>query len=80
VKDQKHGPAIVRSVGGDGAVPRAAYGGARGPIRNLQRSETWSVDGHEPFVPLRRKALDLLEIQDRWIAFANDCHSLALFG
>src|SRR3984885_4416440 len=26
---QKHGPAIVRSVGGDGAVPRAAYGGFR---------------------------------------------------
>jgi hypothetical protein len=43
-KDQKHGPAIVRSVGDDGAVHRAAYGG-RSPIRNCQRSRNFQSMG-----------------------------------
>jgi len=79
VKDQKHGPAIVRSVGDDGAVHRAAYWGAQ-PDPKLPAQPKLSVDRHKPFVPLRRKVLDLLEIQDRWIAFADDCRPLAFFG
>jgi hypothetical protein len=39
VKDQKHGPAIVRSVGVTGPCIGPLIGG-RGPIRNRQRSET----------------------------------------
>src|ERR1700722_20048785 len=74
---QKHGPAIVRSVGGDGAVPRTDYGGTRSdpklPAANL-------ADGHESFVPLRCKTLYLLKTEDRRIAFTNDGRSLALFG
>jgi hypothetical protein len=71
---KKHGPAIVRSVGGDGAVPRADYGGTR-PDPKLSAN---LVDGHELFVPLRCKALYQLKTQDRRIAFANDSRSPAV--
>ncbi len=66
---KKHGPAIVRSVGGDGAVPRAVLGGRPDPKPDRAAN---LVDGHERLVPLRCKALYLLKIQDRRIGFAND--------
>src|SRR3954447_12806092 len=37
-------------------------------------------DRREPFVPLRRQALDLLKLQDRWFALSDDCRPLALLG
>ena len=33
-----------------------------------------------PFVPLRPEVPDLLEIQDRWFAFSDDCRALTLLG
>src|ERR1700730_4128919 len=54
-------------------------GGAQ-PDLKLPAQPKLSVDRHKPFVPLRSKVLDLLEIQDRWIAFADDRRPLALFG
>ena len=38
------------------------------------------VGWHEPFVPLRRKVLDLVEIQDRRFTLADDCCPLAFLG
>jgi len=38
------------------------------------------LDGYEPFVPLCRKILDLLKIQDRWFAFSDDCRPLTLLS
>src|SRR5436190_4083443 len=37
-------------------------------------------DRREPFVPLRRQAFNLLELQDRWFALSDDCRPLALLG
>jgi 2-keto-3-deoxy-L-rhamnonate aldolase RhmA len=42
VKDQKHGPAIVRSVGDDGAVHRAAYWGGAARSETVSAAETFS--------------------------------------
>src|SRR5262249_24911586 len=39
-----------------------------------------SVDWHEPFVPLRRKVFDLLEIEDCGFTVADDCRPLAFPG
>ena len=66
----------VSSVGSDGAVHGPPLGG-RGPI---ETSTAKLVDWHEPFVPLRRKVLDLLEIQDRGFTLADDCCPLAFLG
>jgi hypothetical protein len=49
----------------------------RGPI---EPGTAKLVDWHEPFVPLRRKVLDLLEIQDRRFTLADDCCPLAFLG
>jgi hypothetical protein len=49
----------------------------RGPI---EPSTAKLVDWHEPFVPLRRKVLDLVEIQDRRFTLADDCCPLAFLG
>jgi hypothetical protein len=31
-------------------------------------------------LPLRREILDLLELEDRWFAFSDDCCLFSLFG
>ena len=76
-EEKKHGPVIVRSVGG---VTGPCLGPLVGAWPDTKQLAANLVDWYEPLVPLRRKTLDLLEIQNRWIAFANDCHPLAFFG
>lgn len=76
VKGSKARPRhCVRSVGVTGPCTGRLFGG-RGPIETAPQL----VDWHEPFVPLRREVLDLLEIQDRGCPPANDCRPLAFLG
>jgi hypothetical protein len=48
--------------------------------RDMLEKLRWKLDWYEPLLPLRRKILDLLEIQDRWFTFSDDCRPLALLG
>src|SRR6266567_3364689 len=55
------------------------------PFSSVQMSANanngrFEFDRCEPFVPLCRKILDLLEFQDCWFAFSDDCRPLALLG
>jgi len=51
VNDQKHGPAIVRSVGGDEAVHRAAYWGARPDPKLPAQRTSQSAQANLPTAP-----------------------------
>src|SRR5690348_1746550 len=53
---------------------------APSPVTLTDRRIAKLVDWRELFAPLGRKVLDLLEIQDRGFALADDCCPLAFLG
>jgi hypothetical protein len=46
----------------------------------LDQAVGLEFDRCELLIPLHRKILDLLEIQDRWFALSDDCRPLPLLG
>jgi hypothetical protein len=66
-----NGDRIKQSMNGRQAQPQST---------GLAHLNAKLPSAHERFVPLCCKALDLLEIQDRWFAFSDDCRKLALLG